>query len=548
MRVLPVISRRPRFPGSSNTSSVQTRTTILTTLFLALVAISPSGAQLGISDAIQMVGGTESQLGYSSAVGDFNGDGYQDLAIGMPTADTAETADVGAVMVFHGGYDLLSQIGNVTATLVGGDDESGALFGAALATGDFDDNGFDDLVIGIPGKIINGEDNAGQIVVVYSDDQGLDFDSGQFLSQVPLPGAPEAGDQFGFSLAVGDLSRDFVDDLAIGIPGEDIQGDLALQQDAGAVNIVYGSAGLGLTTEGDQLLHQDTPGIDLNANTDERFGFSLAIGHFDGNQPMDLVVGAPGEVVSGPGHHGAAIILPGAQGGIDPPNSDETVLSQATDGVHGTHQDGDEFGYSLAVGFFNAGGNMDLAVGVPGESELGTTESGAVQVFYGRSTGLGVEGNQFLVESVLDVDVSPFDRFGEALAVGDFNADGEDDLAIGAPLDNSLGVVNSGEVTVLYGGQDGISIDGFQVLDMIFFDTLEIGDQFGFSLSVGRFFRPQIEGFFPIHQAEDLVVGVPLRVAWEDPSGRAVVVRSRSILTDNFESGDLTAWGVANPP
>ncbi|MDA8018108.1 MAG: hypothetical protein MPN21_11740 [Thermoanaerobaculia bacterium] len=560
MRVLQTMSWSPPFPassntpGSSNTVCVQTRTAILTTLCLtlALLVISPAAAQLGISDAIQFNGGVESQFGYASAVGDFNGDGYQDLAIAMPTLDTADADNSGGVAVFHGNPDLddFSLDLVVTATLAGGADESGALFGAALATGDFDKNGFDDLVIGIPGKVINGEDNAGQLVVVYSDDQGLDLDSSQFLSQAPLPGVPEAGDRFGSSFAVGDLSGDLVDDLAIGIPGEDLQGETGLQQDAGAVNIVYGSFGVGLTTDGDQLLHEDTLGVGLNANAEERFGFSLAIGHFAGAPPMDLVVGAPGEVVLGPGHHGAAIIFPGtnSRGGIDPLGSKEIVLSQAADGVLGTHQDGDEFGYSLAVGFFDAGGRMDLAVGVPGESELGTSESGAVQVFYGSSGGLSVAGNQFLVESVLDIDVAPLDRFGQALAVGDFNADGEDDLAIGAPFDNSLGVVNSGEVTVLYGGLEGLSIEGFQVFDMIFFDTLDFGDRFGFSLSAGRFFREQIEEFSPVPHSEDLVVGVPLRATGQHPVGRAVVIRSRSIFMDGFESGDLTKWGIPNPP
>ncbi|MDA8018107.1 MAG: integrin alpha [Thermoanaerobaculia bacterium] len=555
MRVPQTMSWSPSFPGSSNTPGssttlcVQTRTAILLTLCLTLelLVISSASAQLGISDAFQINGGIESQLGYASAVGDFNGDGYQDLAIGLPTADTAGADNSGAVVIFHGNHDFLSSSLGVTATLAGGADESGALFGAALATGDFDNNGFDDLVIGIPGKVVNGADNAGQLVVLYSDDQGLDLE-GQFLSQAPLPGVPEAGDQFGSSFAVGDLSQDFVDDLAIGIPGEDLQGETGLQQDAGAVNIVYGSAGVGLTTDGDQLLHEDTNGVGLNANANERFGFSLAIGHFDGLTPMDLVVGAPGEVVLGPGHHGAAIIFPGSRGGLDPLGSEETVLSQAADGVLGNHQDGDEFGYSLAAGFFNADSRVDLAIGVPGESELGTNESGAVQVFYGAFGGLSVEGNQFLVESVLDVDVAPFDRFGEALAAGDFNADGEDDLAIGAPLDNSLGVVNSGEVTVLYGGLEGISIEGFQVFDMIFFDTLDAGDRFGFSLSAGRFFREQSQGTFPNPQSEDLVVGAPLRASDQNPVGRVVVIRSISIFLDGFESGDLTKWDIANPP
>ena len=357
-----------------------------------------------------------------------------------------------------------------------------------------------------------------------------------------MPGAPEEGDRFGFSLAAGDLSADGVDDLAIGVPFEDIVEPLGLSQNAGAVNILYGESGTGLTLSGSQLIHENSPGVGFNANGDERFGFSLAIGQFTGNAFTDLAVGVPGEVVFGPGHHGAVVVFPGAVLGIDTVAGTEAIFSQNTSAILGTVQDGDEFGYSLAAGNFDGDLFTDLAIGVPGESELGTTESGAVQVLYGNAVGLTAIGDQFLVESTIDTDVDAFDRLGTALAAGDFDGDGRDDLAIGAPLDNSLGFANAGEVTVLYGSNGGVTFAGHQVFDMIFFDTLEIGDLFGTALAAGRFFS---QG----HEVQDLAVGVPRHgtPVGSEP-GLSLVIRSQSPLFINgFESGDTTAWSITVP-
>ncbi len=526
-------------PGPANASA---RVALAIGLVLAFgVAANPARAQLDIPGFSFHGGFGEGRMGSAVAVGDFNGDGFDDLAVGMPNFTFSNSPGPGALYMLYGGPGDWSLIEIVTPEELGSFGELGAQFAAALAAGDFDNDGHDDLAIGVPNRTVSSQFAAGQVVVVYGSPQNLDLDSAQFISQNSISGLAEVGDQFGSSLAAGDLSADGVDDLAIGVHLEDLPGDLGSQEDAGAVNVLYGFQDVGLVSPGNRILHEDSPGVSLNANAGEHFGYALAIGQFTGNSFPDLAVGVPGEIVLGPGAKGAVVIFPGAPGGIDPVTGIEAFFSQETPGILGTAEEGDSFGFALASGNFDGDLWTDLAIGVPGESELGASNSGAVQILYGGPIGITAFGDQFIVESSFDTDVDPFDRLGVALAAGDFNADGRDDLAIGAPLDNSLGSQNSGEVDVLYGTANGLTIAGGQVFNMIFFDTLEMEDLFGSALATGRFFHRS-------SKSQDLAVGVP---GWGEPigadPGAILVIRSRSIFADGFETGDFSRWDISVP-
>jgi hypothetical protein len=478
----------------------------------------------------------DAHLGWALAVGDFDGDGLDDLAVGVPGGDffdqLPDPQGAGYVVVYRGTADGLEP---EFGWAFQGGNQAGIRYGTAVAAGDFDNDGRDDLAIGIPNRAVGGQANAGEVIVFH-----YPFDvTGTVvqLTQDTLQGASEPGDQFGFSLAAGDLSGDGVDDLAIGVPGENVDTPLGGAADAGAVNVVYGIDGVGISAVGNQYFDEETPGVPLNANANEQFGFALAIAQLAGTPIADLAVGIPGELTSGVTAGGSVMVFPGAVGGLDP-FLEEVVYRQGTDGLLGTPGDGDELGYAFTSGDFDGDGWTDLAIGVPGETELGTTESGAVQVLYGGPVGLATFGNQFFVESVIGGGggVDSFDRFGMALASGDFNADGADELAVGAPLDNSLGVINAGEVTVLPGSPAGLTVAGHQVFDMIFFGPLSIGDEFGFALAAGR---------FDTTPGEHLAVGVP-RLEVEDlpQSGGVLVIRSRLLFTDGFETGDTSAWST----
>jgi hypothetical protein len=94
---------------------------------------------------------------------------------------------------------------------------------------------------------------------------------------------------------------------------------------------------------------------------------------------------------------------------------------------------------------FNGDGPTDLAVGAPGENFGATAGAGAVSVFFGTVTGTGLPGisSQTLVQDNPETG----DQFGAALAVGDFNGDPFDDLAVGTPREDVGATVDPGRST-----------------------------------------------------------------------------------------------------
>jgi len=146
-------------------------------------------------------------------------------------------------------------------------------------SGDFNNDGFADLAIGAPGD----DGAAGAVNVIYGDILGLSTSHvGDQLWTQDSPGVfgiAEAGDNFGYAVAVGNFDDDAYDDLAIGVPYENNDAT-----NAGQVQIIYGSSsGLTATARADQRFLQGSDGVDGLAENDDHFGLALATGDLNGD-------------------------------------------------------------------------------------------------------------------------------------------------------------------------------------------------------------------------------------------------------------------------
>ena len=462
--------------------------------------------QLWHQNSPGIAGGSEAgdRFGWSLIAGNFNGDGFHDLTLGVPFEAIGSISDAGAVNVLNGSASGLTSTGNQlwhqnSAGILGGS-EVGDRFGWSLAAGDFNGNGKDDLAVGVPLEDIGSISYAGAVNVLYGSFGGLTSTGNQLWHQnsAGIAGASERGDRFGTSLAAGDFNGDNKDDLAVGVPLEDI----GSTRNAGAVNVLYGSFD-GLTSTGNQLWHQNSPGIAGGSEANDRFGTSLAVGDFNGDNKDDLAVGVAFEDIGSISNAGAVNVLFGSGGGLT--STGNQLWHQNSAGIAGGSEANDRFGTSLAAGDFNGDGKDDLAVGVPLEDIGSISNAGAVNVLYSSGSGLTSTGNQLWHQNSAGIaGVSERgDRFGTSFGVGDFNNDGFEDLAIGVAFENIGSIRNAGAVNVLYGSSSGLTSTGNQLWHQNSAGILggsEADDRFGNSLGVGDFNR---DGF------SDLAVGVP---------------------------------------
>ncbi|MEZ5330795.1 MAG: integrin alpha [Thermoanaerobaculia bacterium] len=412
--------------------------------------LSSVGSQVWRQDTPGVPGESEEEdlFGWSLAVGDFDGDAFDDLAIGIVEDLGFRFERPGAVLVLYGSANGLTASG----AQVWDEDTYDVLddhsrFGEALAAADFDDDGFDELAIGIPGLAIDAEAEAGVVVIFRGSPSGLTADLSPVLHQ-GLPSVQddaEAGDRFGFSLTAGYYDDDTAADLVVGVPYEDFDGLV----DAGIVQVFYGSVG-GLGFSDGEIWHQDVAGVNGTAETDDRFGTALASGDPYGRGIDALVVGVSNEAIGAEAAAGAVHVLFGGPSGLTATGS--LLYFQGSPSIPGTATAGARFGYTLAFGDFDGDFREDLAIGARGEIVGGNASAGAVTVLYGSPVGLGLGEAEVWTQDSTGVPgtAEVLDLFSYSLAAGDFAADGSTDLAVGVLLDE-VAAVRAGSFNVLQG-------------------------------------------------------------------------------------------------
>lgn len=461
------------------------------------------------------------EFGRALAVGDFNGDGVEDLATGAPfeANDVGGNAAHGAVVVSYGSAVGLIPEGAQWLT-VGDIADLSARYGEALAAGDFNEDGYCDLAVGLPYLDVGGHPSAGAVWVHYGSSTGLNGVPGIVLTEPDAGGAAENEDRFGNSLVCADFDLDGRDDLAVGAPGEDLG--------AGAVFHFYGS-GAGITLTGSGWFKQSSLGH-VNGPGDG-MGTALAAGRFDNDAYADLAVGTPAKDVSGLTDCGRVYFIRGSSSGL------VSAGSASVDPVSlgNDPQSDSRFGSSLAAGhFFDSNGPLDLAVGEPEADLGGQADAGRVVVLdldavpapafvpqhvQTRNQTVGFPG----------IGAEHADRFGSALAAGRFDLDAYDELAVSVAnenvdLDAAGAFIDAGIVHLYYGGSTGLGSGAYSTFSARSQNDLTAsGELFGWALAFGR---------FDASAHDNLAVGTPRKdyvsyvasVPTEDDAGLVYVV------------------------
>jgi hypothetical protein len=387
----------------------------------------------------------------SATAYDFNGDGFADLAVGVPGEAVGRVARAGAVQVINGSRTGLtasgSQTWNQASPGIQGVPRTDDSFGASNTSADFDADGYADLAIGVPGG------DLGAVAVLYGGRHGLSTRDQLFHSS-------ELGhqDAWGATMAAADFNGDGRADLAIGSEFPNRQ--------EGALTVLQGSDE-GLTRNGAVRFTKDSLGVEGDSHT-SAFGYRLAAGDVTGDGRDDLAVAS--RINGSPG--GEIYFLAGSAQGVTAAGSG--LYTPETPGLTPADTTFSVLGNDVALGDFDGDGHDDLAIadddaGPPGSTDCADHAAcpGAVLVLPGSASGPVVEAKQLWYQDAPGVPGSSEggDGFGGSLTTGDLNGDGRSDLAVGSPGEDigSPAVLDAGAVSVIYGSPTGLSGAGAQM-------------------------------------------------------------------------------------
>ncbi len=423
-----------------------------------------------------------------SGIGDFNGDGIADAAIGAPNAGPSGRADAGETYVVFGnatwdGVSNLTSFADGQRGVVFRGGTAGELSGSAVAGVDINGDRLTDLFIGAPGS--------GCIYAVFGSNS-TNWNGGI----VDLPTLMNGQDGFKFLgteldassvSGVGDVNGDGIPDVAIGASNAKL-GAGETHVVFGSRNSTWGGGSLNLTDVEDGVR-----GFRLQGkNPGDNSGFAVSgVGDVNGDGIADAAIGAPNAGPPGKSDAGETHVVFGSRNSTWGGGS--LNLTDVEDGVRGFRllgkNAGDKSGSSISKGDVNGDGIGDVIVGAPGVS-AGAGETSVVfgsrnSTWNGGSVNLtdvtdGVRGVGLPGEAAID-------NSGTSVSTGDFNRDGLSDVVIGAYAATFSGKSFVGKGYVVFGSNrtnwNGVNLATLNGQDGFVFYGDKTGDFAGNSVS-----------------------------------------------------------------
>ena len=303
---------------------------------------------------------------------------------------------------------------------------------------DFNGDGVRDTAVADPEAAVDGVTKAGAVHVVYGGGKGS-VTITQALESIP--GAPEAGDQYGYALAVYDADLDGCSDLVVGAPYE----DLDTVTDAGFVQVIYGATtGLGSGRPVKEFLQGSDKPLGGGPEAEDWIGYAVAAGKTSTGTPF-LLIGGPGESIGAIEDAGSFYYISGTAQTVAGVNQD----TETAGSVPGVAEQDDRFGSTLAAT------PTHFAVGTPGEA-LGTVAFAGGTAYFSHTLtsnspkplgGLGQD--QDGISGAEEVG----DQFGAALAMVPYRPSGatsttESLLVVGVPGEDLTTTVDAGAIQV----------------------------------------------------------------------------------------------------
>ncbi len=302
----------------------------------------------------------------------------------------------------------------------------------SVAYGDFDRDGYDDLVLAYSSSDFSAE-NAGAVYVIFG---RADFPATQNAATNPVAFVycQEAGASLGAAVSAGDLDGDGRDELILGAPGYD--------GGRGAVAVINGAALVANGSLGLSFASTDPVGTEMRIlGTEEsaQFGYSLTVGNFDQDDNWDVAVGEPYADSGAKVDTGKCYVWYG-DNYVTGTKINSTDLTNRWTIIGG---EGDNVGTALAAGEGDNDGLDNLALGAAGYGS-------SARVYYMGI--LSPATTDYELDDVNNLDhatITGVPGLGFSLAIGETGLEGRGGLLMGAPLYGRDGMTNSGAVIEL---------------------------------------------------------------------------------------------------